>query len=450
MKALAASLILLAACGGGTAEGGGGPTATDATGQPIRGAGGEAVSAEAHEHWSAALALFQRYEQQGWSGHCDEAVDAFEEANDAQGGRFAEALYMMGVAASRCNDMERARQMYTRALEANGRLCKARTALGVMDLEAGRQPAAQAAFQRALTEDSRCTEAYVNLAIIQRQQGSPDSAREALNNLRRALAIDAGYLVAFNEMALLYLGQAQSNAQMLDLAGVVCRQAQQIDANYAPIYNTWGLVNVRKGNIIEALRLFERAYTLDNAMFEAHMNFGQITLSFRGYEDARTAFARAAELRPRDYDAHIGLGAALRGLAAIVADPVERERKMRAEVQPQYELATQIDANRPESYFNLGVLYQDYMSGSIEDMQRARGYFEQFVAKAGRNAQFAQTVEDVTRRCQDAQARPTGRRRRRPTSACRPGRLQNIQTAVETLQAAAQVTQQAAQQQQNP
>jgi len=101
---------------------------------------------------------------------------------------------------------------------------------------------------------------------------------------------------------------------MLDLAEVVCRQAQLIDGNYAPIYNTWGLINVRQGNIIAGLAKFQRAFTLDANMFEAYMNFGELTLSFRGYEDAARAFERATQLQPTNYDAWLGLGAAQRGM----------------------------------------------------------------------------------------------------------------------------------------
>ena len=50
------------------------------------------------------------------------------------------------------------------------------------------------------------------------------------------------HTATFNQMALLYLDQAADNPQLLDLAVVVCRQAQQINRDYAPIYNTWGLI----------------------------------------------------------------------------------------------------------------------------------------------------------------------------------------------------------------
>jgi tetratricopeptide (TPR) repeat protein len=242
---------------------------------------------------------------------------------------------------------------------------------------------------------------------------------EALNNLRRALAIESEYLPAFDQMALLYLEQARrqdDDVQMLDLAEVVCRQAQLIDREHAPIYNTWGLIKVRRGDIIEALRMFERAMELDRSMFEAFMNFGQITLSFRGYEDARNAFARAVELRPADYDAHIGLGAAHRGLGLL------------AEAEAEYRRAGEIDAARPEAHFNLGVLRQDYAAPRADDpepdLREAVSHFGEFLTRARNRPELAGAIAEVERRCQE----PDGsRRRRRRTTDCRPGRLQLIE-----------------------
>ncbi|MEM9193227.1 MAG: tetratricopeptide repeat protein [Myxococcota bacterium] len=426
-----ASLAAVAACGGGSGSGSG---ATDPSGNTIVTGDGTAVSEEAHSRWTAAVEQFQRFEGQGWNAQrCDQSIESFEGAVEAQGGGFTEALYMAGLSADRCNRTDQAREFFNQALASNEGFCKARAAIGVMQLDGGNQQEAFNTFQRALRDDPRCTEAYVNVAMIQRTRGA-DSFAEALNNLRRALAIDSDYLPAFNQMALLYLdlAEVQNNNQRLDLAAVVCRQAQLIDRDYAPIYNTWGLINVRKNNIIEALQMFERATRLDNSMFEAHMNFGQITLSFRGYEDARNSFARAVELNPRDYDALIGLGAAFRGL-----------RNMQ-EAQSRYEAAIQLDGNRPEAYFNLGILYQDYMSGSVEDLNRAKGFYQQFLSKAGNTARFSESVEAVNRRCQQQQSR----RRRRRSTDCRPGRMQNIDTAIEALTAAAEMQRQMQQQQQ--
>jgi tetratricopeptide (TPR) repeat protein len=324
--------------------------------------------------------------------------------------------------------------------------------MGIEQYRAGHVDQAMSEFTRAVHDDTRCTEGYVNLAIIQRR--TPASAADALNNLRRALAIDSGYLAAFNQMALLYYDQAvraaggqpmvqggvpagsgdgddddshhhhqtarqMQGSQMLDLAEVVCRQAQLINGNYAPIYNTWGLINMQQGNIIAALAKFERAFQLDPTMYEAYMNFGEITLGFRGYDDAAGAFTQATTLRPQSYDAFIGLGAAKRGLQ----DPDAAEAAYRA--------AIAIDANRPEAYFNLGLLYQDYRDGAEPTLRQAQAFYRDFASKAGSNAVFAPAVDAVNHHCPDTCPTPSGtsRRRRRPTT-CAMGRIQQIDTNI--------------------
>lgn len=443
--------VLAIGCGGGATtdenSSGGGSSGGEA---PTTGAG-TVVSEAAQSRWSDALTAYNTAREGGFTeAECTQVVGGFEQANSTQGGRFTEAVYMMGVTHDQCGHADQAQAFYRQALQLNERFCGARVAAGLEHVRAGREPQARAEFERAIRDDTTCTEGYVNLAIIQRRGG--DEA-QSLQNLRRALAIDASYLPAFNQMALLYYEQAirrsgaagqvaggtaqvsgsgtpaaagegeRSDRQMLDLAEVVCRQAQLIDGNYAPIYNTWGLINVRQGNIIAGLAKFERAFTMDATMFEAYMNFGELTLSFRGYEDAARAFERATQLQANNYDAWLGLGAAQRGLNNDQA------------AQQSYERAQQLDAQRPESYFNLGLLFQDYRDGTEPTLLQARGFYEQFVQRAGANPAYAAAIENVTRRCAtDARAQ---RRRRWQRTACQMGRLQQIESAIQMTHEAA-------------
>ncbi len=388
--------------------------ARTAGGEAITTADGNAVSKKAHGKWESALDEFDANEKAGWtSAKCGASEKSFERAADAQGGNFAEANYMAGLALSRCGD-DGAFKHYQEALKDDSKFCKARVGLGLRDLQAGRTAQAKSAFEQSIKDDPQCTSGYTNLAIVQRAQGQSE---EALQNLRRALAIESDYLSAFNQMALLHYDRGRKgNAAELDLAEVVCRQAQMLDADYAPIYNTWGLIKVYKGDVISALRFFQRAITLDPDLFEAQMNFGEVTISFRGYEDGRKAFARAVELEPTNYDAIIGLGTALRGLERF------------PEAETQYERAKQLDAKRPEAFFNLGVLYQDYMSGSVNDLRKAKTYFSQFLKLAGKQTEFRSSVQDVSNRC----AQQSSKKRGAPK--CRPGRMQNIDISVEAMQ----------------
>jgi len=290
--------------------------------------------------------------------------------------------------------------------------CARRVRAGLAHYHAQRLEEARRSFEQAIARDARCAPAYVNLAILQRKAGE---LKPALANLRRALAIDARLLPAFNELALLYLTMADSDEE-LALAEVVCSQAQKIEADFAPLYNTWGLIDARRGAITTAAAKFQRALELDPSMFEAHMNFARIALSFRGYEDAEQALRKALQLRPKSFDARLGLGVAQRGLGQLEA------------AERSYQEAAELAEGRPEPYFNLGVLYQDFRSASRDDMLRAREYFKTFLQRAGDSPRYGDAVADVTRRC-----KPTVPGRGRRSRGCQVGRLQNIEQILEVL-----------------
>jgi tetratricopeptide (TPR) repeat protein len=424
-----AAALLLAACGGGSSSGGGsetgssspssGGTATEG-GKAIKTAGGQSVSVRAHAQWNDGLKLFKSYEPKNWNdGHCDEVGAKFEGAASTQP-KFAEALYMAGLTQDRCGRRDKAQGFYSQALGANPKFCKARVAIALSHNATGQSQDAEREFAQSVQDDPQCTEGYVNLAILQRKRGI-EGNKEALSNLRRALAIDAQYLPAFNEMALLYLSEAADNEKKLDLAEVVCSQAQKINANYAPIYNTWGLIDLRRGKIIDASAKFQKASELDDKIFEAHMNFARITIGFRGYEDARTAYEHALTLQPNSFEAQLGLGVALRGL------------QENAKAQEAYEKANKLQPNRPEPYFNLGVLYQDFMNGTADEMKKAKSYYEQFLSHVGGDKRFSSTVEDIQRKCKIEGKRKQGK------NACVAGRLQNIQIYIDTMKQMAEM-----------
>ena len=444
----------VAGCGGGgsTTTGGGGDGTSGE--EQVTTAAGTALTEESQQRWSDAIAQYHSAAADGFTPEeCSQVISRFEAANSAQGGRFTEGVYMIGVTHASCGHADEARSFYQRALEMNDHFCGARVAAGLEHYTAGRIPQARAEFERAVRDDARCTEGYVNLAIIQR--ANPSESADALQNLRRALAIQSQFLPAFNQMALLYLDQAirrgggqatvaggtaaratteeddddedspraseRSDRQMLDLAEVVCRQAQLINGRYAPIYNTWGLINVQRGDIIGAMAKFNLATQLDPNFYEAWMNFGELTLGFRGYEDAFNAFTRATTLRPQSYDAQIGLGAALRGLGRI------------DEAQAAYERAVAIDAQRPEAYFNIGLLFHDYRDGAEPTLRQAQQYYRQFAERARGRAGFQEAVDGVTRECPPE---PTDARRRRRwlRRGCQPGRIQSIDRAITLTQ----------------
>jgi tetratricopeptide (TPR) repeat protein len=416
-------LLALAACGGsasGSAGVGTGNGSSNSGRSGIKTAGGQSVSVKANSLYNEGVKLFKQYEGKGgWNdGQCDEVASKFTDAAAVQK-RFAEALYMAGLANERCGRKDKAQDLYRQAVGANSKFCKARVAIALQQQQQN-PSSAEREFAQAVADDPQCTEGYVNLAIMQRKRGL-DGNKEALANLRRSLAIDAQYLPAFNEMALLYLSEAADNTKKLDLAEVVCSQAQKINTNYAPIYNTWGLIDLRRDKIIDASAKFQKATELDPKIFEAHMNFARITIGFRGYQDAKSAYEQALKLQPTDFEAQLGLGVALRGL------------QENAKAQEAYEKAIKLQPNRPEPYYNLGVLYQDFMNGTADEMKKARGYYQEFLSKVGSDKRYATTVEEIQRKCKQEGKRKQGR------NACVAGRIQNIQLYLDTMKQMAEM-----------
>ena len=366
---------------------------------------------EAAQAFASATEVFTRHDEAGiWDGEaCREALAGFEDANARLGGADARAAYMSGLVASRCGNAEGARAFFTRSSELDPALCEPRVSIALAHMDAGRRAEARAELERAIVADSRCAPAYVNLAIL--QSAEPRERDAAVANVRRALASRSDYLPAFDRLAQLYLDMASERPELLDLAAVVCRQAQLVDADYAPIYNTWALIDVARGDITGAVAKLSRARALDPELFSAHMNFGQLTLSQRAYADAAEAFAQARALRPDDYDAALGLGVAMRGQR----EPEEAERLYRA--------ALELDDARPEAWFDLAVLYQEHRDGTVEQLSQAERFLGEFVSRAQRQGAFSETVGEVLRWCSDA---PASRRGRARAASCQRGRAQVI------------------------
>lgn len=417
-----------AGCGGGggassgrtTTPGGGGTTVV--TGPRTQGTG-QAVSETANSRFLEAARMMRQHDEANegrgdWNnGVCNDVAGRFESAaNEQQGGAFAEAWFNRGLAFERCNMTNEARQAMQRANQVSTHgYCRARAQLGVYQYRANQREEARTTFEGAIHDDQNCVEAYTNLAMLQRERLATDTRftslmaqpasperdrqldemfRDIIGNIRQALARDDRFIPALNQLALAYLLRAGDDprSQRLMLAGIVCSQAVQVTTQHrdeiaadvrgfiADVYNTWGLIDIRSGQIIRALEHFRRAYQLNATMFEAWMNYGTINLSFRGYGDAREAFQHAVQLRDTDYDAHIGLGIALRGLNQL------------DQAQAEYERARTIDANRADAYYNLGVLSDSYREGEIPQLRHAIELLNQFISHAGGAPRYADAV----------------------------------------------------------
>ncbi|HEY4012642.1 MAG TPA: hypothetical protein VGM06_04860 [Polyangiaceae bacterium] len=433
-------------CGGGAAKEEEAKAPPTSRAKPM-GTASPAVEVGARDKFNAALDVFNGHDKANdWSDQtCGDTAKLFTAAAAIQSsGRFPEAQYDAGLAYQRCGDDKDAKARFQQALADDDKFHFARAQLALYQFKAdGNLDAAIAALETAVNDANfQNVPALVDLAMFQMQRdtdqvGANCHAKSAGKdvdlgdfdcaklNLQRALAIDDGYMPAFNQLALYYFGSAKKKAgsgkkfgrtiatnaalgkrgdvQQLELAALVCSQAVRKNPGYAPIHNTSGLILNELGQVNTAVKEFQAAAQLDAHFFEALMNLAAINLSFRGFDKAEGAYRKALEMHPNDYDAHLGLALALRGQI----DDSNYDKQVGA-VQSEIDACKKIDPARPDSYFNEGILTQEYKAKgagakekTIAVYQQAKQIFETFMDKASGKPEYDGAVKKAKERMQD-------------------------------------------------
>ncbi len=445
---LATGLLVAAAglgCGGGNKESAGASTGGGGGGS-VNGVTTH-VDVAAQKQFSAALDVLNGHDKANdWNDQtCADTAKQFEAAASAQAsGKFPEATYDAGLAYQRCGDDKDAKAHFQQALQNDPKFHFARAQLALYQFKADANvDAAISSLEQAVNDANfQNVPALVDLAMFQMQRDSDSVGANchaksggkdvdlqdfdcAKLNLQRALAIDDGYMPAFNQLALYYFGSAKKKAgsgkkfgrtiatnaalakrgdvQQLELAALVCSQAVRKSQSYAPIHNTSGLILNELGQVNTAVKEFSAAAQLDPHFFEAQMNLAAINLSFRGYDKAEAAYRKALEMHPNDYDAHLGLALALRGQI----DDSNYDKQVAA-VQGELDTCKKLDGARPDAYFNEGILTQEYKAKGSGDTTKAvavygqaKQVFQTFMDKAAGKNEYDGAVKKTKERMQD-------------------------------------------------
>jgi tetratricopeptide (TPR) repeat protein len=431
-------LLLLAGCGGGAQlnvnTGGDNKNKPPQTAEPTE---------DAKKKYEDALNAFNGHDKANdWNeATCTDVAKMFDAAASANsGGKWAQATYDAGKAFQRCGMDDKAKAKFEQIVKDDPKNHFARAELALYKYKAdSNEDAAIAELQQVVLDAQfQNVPALVDLAAIQMLRDGPNASSNdckddfdcAKRNLQRALAIDDAYMPAFNQLALYYFQLAKKRAgsvklsakgargrsittnaamgkradvQQLELAALVVSQAIRKNPGYAPIHNTAGLIQNELGQINGAVQSFKTAAKLDPKFFEAQMNYAAVNLSFRGFEEAQGAYKRALEMRPNDYDAHLGLALALRGLI----NDSNYDQQVAA-VQAELDTCKKVGPDRPDAYYNEGILTQEYKAKSggdkaktIASLNAAKGIFQQFVEKAAGKSEYDGAVKRAKERMQD-------------------------------------------------
>lgn len=404
------------------------------------------VSEETKNKYQAAIDTFVQNDQKNsWTvDTCEATAKQFleiSEANKKDGKALAVAVYNAGLAYQRCNNDAEAKKYFQQALELDPKSHRAKTQLALYAYKEGGDGALESTIktleQAVLDAEFQNTEALVNLAMLQMKRASSQGGNGCANdlecakkNIQRALAVDDGFMPAFNQLAIYYLERAREKAgrggntgrkavvtsvkkkekkidqQQLELAALVCSQAIRKNPKYPAIHNTAGLIQVELGNINSAVQSFKIASDLDPGFFEAQMNYAAVNLSFRGFKNAEDAYKAALKIKPNDFDAHLGLALAYRG--QINDSNFDQYIQL---AQGELDAAKSVAADRAETYYNEGILTQEYKVKSVTDpkaqipiLKQADKLFDDFIAKAGSTPEYADGVKRAKERKEDIKA----------------------------------------------
>ena len=444
--------LLAAAIGCGGNKSGDAKSAANEKGP--KDATGKVVKPEAEKMFNVALDDMNAHDKASdWNeAICVQVAKEFDDATKEQNNKFSESTYNAGLALQRCGKDKEAREHFERARRDNPSNHYAGAQLALYQYKDDKNADAVINALESVVQDAKFNNvpALVNLAMFQMQRDGASGGSTcktfvagaekilgdfecAKMNLQRALAIDDSYMPAFNQLALYYFNGAKkrvgkggkaggrsiatnaalgkrADAQQLELAALVCAQAIRKDQDthnktltYAPIHNTAGLVLNELGQVNGAVGEFKTAVKLDARFFEAHMNLAAVNLSFRGFKTSEEEYRQALGMHGDDYDAHLGLALALRGQI----DDTNYDKQV-AGAQSELDSCKKIDANRPDAYYNEGILTQEYKAKAGGDKTKviatyndAIKIFETFIGKASDKPEYKAAVDKSQERIKD-------------------------------------------------
>ncbi len=361
------------------------------------------LTADAQKDFKAAVAFYNEKAKEGWTKpNCQAAADRFAGVA-ADHPKLVEARYDAGLSYHQCGMKKDAEREYQKALQIHSSHAPSISNLGEIYFDSGKVDAAKKYWERAIQADPKLIAARNNLAWLlieemrkmdSKSAGWKRMESDAKQHLSSVLAVDNENVKAYVLYGLLYMEGSERNENRLDLAKLLLDEAKKRDAKYAPLYNALGLYYMRRDALGLALESFQQAVALDPNFIEARRNVGSITLGFRKYDEAAAQFSKVLELSPKCYDSHIGLGIAQRGLGNL--DKAEE----------YYNAAKKIGPGRAAAYFNLGVLYKDFLANKASDLRgnqaayrKAKGYFEQFLTKADASRGDKKEAQDNIKDC---------------------------------------------------
>lgn len=351
------------------------------------------ASAQAKAEFGRAVQAYASARADGkvTDDECDAVAAEFTRVYKAHGAAMAIAEFNAGVVREECGQPDRAEAIYAGLVAAVPKFDLAYNNLGVLYWKKGQEEKALDLFKRGVEANKLSARAARNnVAGLLRDKyvdkGDVKLFDEAQTTIQGVLALDSSNKAAYENLARIYYDRGhRKDKSYLVLANLVVTQGMRVLANEdkksADLHNIQGLLLLERDDQVSALKTFKSAVEIEPNHTEANLNIGFISIRFRDYATAETAFKTALKspTEQKNLELWLALGVAQRGL------------KKYKDAETSYNQAVKLNAGDPRAFFNLGVLYQDHIAVQVDDLDEvsklgavARKYYVKFGEAAGK------------------------------------------------------------------
>ena len=276
---------------------------------------------EALASYSRAVALDPQYDRawsnKGWTllDSCrrfDDALECFDRAVQVNP-NFADAWNNRGITLWRLGRNDDALASVGEALNLDPTHIKALVNQAAYLVHSGRFEEAEESCNRALQIDAGCYPAITNLAVVLFNTGRIEEAWERCDQAIHACTEGVPH------EALALKSELLVDQGRLDEALECLRQADAASPNNPGYVSSIAEVQVRRGDLRDARKTFERVVGLDACGSDTLYNFGALLVQLGEHRLAAQQYRAAIEKRPEFPEAYNNLGATLFGLEDYAA-----------------------------------------------------------------------------------------------------------------------------------
>ena len=301
--------------------------------------------------------------------------------------RNAYAWLDMGVAKQRLGNIDEARRCYETASTLDPSLGKSWLYLGAIYEQQGSVAQASEAYRRGVQLAADDIDLRVGLIGVLRKTGQ---TQEAIGAAQAALKLNSTSVPVYNELGLAYMDSGQ-----YDLAKFVYQKAinslggaennAYVRANLGWLY----YLTDEKG---PALFHLQAAVRLDENLVPALVYLSHVYMDDRNYGDVVPMLERAWKQAPKNHGVVMNLALAYRGVGRY-----EDSKRL-------YEEALKIVPRNPDPYFNLGVLYGDYLKLYPEAIDSFQKYVQAGGAESALATEYITAVDKEKKKAEKKKA----------------------------------------------